>query len=543
MKQTHSFLQGSPEWATHRSKYFNASDASAAMGISRYKSRGKLIQEIATGITVEYDDATLARFSKGHEFEAIARPWAEEIIGTDLYPIVMSNEIDGLSLSASFDGIDMAEEVTWEHKTGNKSLLASLEAGEIPYEYKPQIEQGLLISGAKRCLFMASSGEKETMRFVWYESDPNVRAALIAAWHQFHRDLSEYVPQEADPEVIAAPVAGFGALVMQVEGRVVACNLDAFQAGAQAFLDRLPKADELQSDQDFANAESAVKACAEAEDRIKSALDAAMAQAASIDEVFRAARHISELIRSARLSLDKSVKSRKESIRMEIMQDAQARLAEHVKNLNERIGWYNGCPIISPAAADFASAIKGKKTVASLRDACDTELASAKIATSEIADRIDANKKAMGDHAALFPDFPHVCTKTPEDFANLVAVRVQQHREAEDRRLQERAREEAAKAIQSTPPTPLPESGAPVAAIQPSPQPVADDGARIKLGDINAAIAPLSITADGLAQLGFQHIGTEKAAKLYRASDWPAIREALSDRARTAIINPLRKAA
>jgi len=61
--------------------------------------------------------------------------------------------------------------------------------------------------------------------------------------------------------------------------------------------------------------------------------------------------------------------------------------------------------------------------------------------------------------------------------------------------------------------------------------------------DINAAIAPLSITADGLAQLGFQHIGTEKAAKLYRASDWPAIREALSDRARTAIINPLRKAA
>jgi len=543
MKQTYSFLQGSTEWAAHRSKYFNASDTSAAMGISRYKSRSKLIQEIATGIVVEYDEATLARFEKGHEFEAIARQWAEEIIGTELFPVVISDEIDGLLLSASFDGIDMAEETTWEHKTGNKSLLASLEAGEIPYEYKPQIEQGLLISGAKRCLFMASSGEKETMRFVWYESDPNVRAALIAAWHQFHRDLSEYVPQEADPEVIAAPVAGFGALVMQVEGRVVACNLDAFQAGAQAFLDRLPKADELQSDQDFANAESAVKACAEAEDRIKSALDAAMAQAASIDEVFRAARHISELIRSARLSLDKSVKSRKESIRMEIMQDAQARLAEHVKNLNERIGWYNGCPIISPAAADFASAIKGKKTVASLRDACDTELASAKIATSEIADRIDANKKAMGDHAALFPDFPHVCTKTPEDFANLVAVRVQQHREAEDRRLQERAREEAAKAIQSTPPTPLPESGAPVAAIQPSPQPVADDGARIKLGDINAAIAPLSITADGLAQLGFQHIGTEKAAKLYRASDWPAIREALSDRARTAIINPLRKAA
>ncbi len=535
--------QGSPEWLAARAKHFTASEAPAMMGASKYQRRTELLRQKKTGYTPDVDAAKQRLFDAGHAAEESARPFAEDVLAQDLFPVTCSAEIDGLPLLASLDGITMDEDTVWEHKLWNESLVDQILSKNLEQHYYWQLEHQLLVTGAKRVLFMATSENKEAAEYFFYKSVPERRAQLIAGWKQFAADLAEYVPQEADPEVIAAPVAGFGALVMQVEGRVVACNLDAFQAGAQAFLDRLPKADELQSDQDFANAESAVKACAEAEDRIKSALDAAMAQAASIDEVFRAARHISELIRSARLSLDKSVKSRKESIRMEIMQDAQARLAEHVKNLNERIGWYNGCPIISPAAADFASAIKGKKTVASLRDACDTELARAKIATSEIADRIDANKKAMGDHAALFPDFPHVCTKTPEDFANLVAVRVQQHREAEDRRLQERAREEAAKAIQSTPPTPLPESGAPVAAIQPSPQPVADDGARIKLGDINAAIAPLSITADGLAQLGFQHIGTEKAAKLYRASDWPAIREALSDRARTAIINPLRKAA
>lgn len=535
--------QGSPEWLAARAKHFTASEAPAMMGASKYQRRTELLRQKKTGYTPDVDAAKQRLFDAGHAAEESARPFAEDVLAQELFPVTCSAEIDGLPLLASLDGITMDEDTVWEHKLWNESLVDQILSKNLEQHYYWQLEHQLLVTGAKRVLFMATSENKEAAEYFFYKSVPERRAQLIAGWKQFAADLAEYVPQEADPEVIAAPVAGFGALVMQVEGRVVACNLDAFQAGAQAFLDRLPKADELQSDQDFANAESAVKACAEAEDRIKSALDAAMAQAASIDEVFRAARHISELIRSARLSLDKSVKSRKESIRMEIMQDAQARLAEHVKNLNERIGWYNGCPIISPAAADFASAIKGKKTVASLRDACDTELARAKIATSEIADRIDANKKAMGDHAALFPDFPHVCTKTPEDFANLVAVRVQQHREAEDRRLQERAREEAAKAIQSTPPTPLPESGAPVAAIQPSPQPVADDGARIKLGDINAAIAPLSITADGLAQLGFQHIGTEKAAKLYRASDWPAIREALSDRARTAIINPLRKAA
>jgi hypothetical protein len=57
--------------------------------------------------------------------------------------------------------------------------------------------------------------------------------------------------------------------------------------------------------------------------------------------------------------------------------------------------------------------------------------------------------------------------------------------------------------------------------------PPADTGARVKLGDINAAIAPLSITADGLAALGFAHIATEKAAKLYSLASLPAIYAAM----------------
>ena len=54
-----------------------------------------------------------------------------------------------------------------------------------------------------------------------------------------------------------------------------------------------------------------------------------------------------------------------------------------------------------------------------------------------------------------------------------------------------------------------------------------DDGALIKLGDINARIAPLSITADGLSQLGFAHVATDRSAKLYRQSDFGAIRKAM----------------
>lgn len=59
-------------------------------------------------------------------------------------------------------------------------------------------------------------------------------------------------------------------------------------------------------------------------------------------------------------------------------------------------------------------------------------------------------------------------------------------------------------------------------------EPATDNGPRLKLGDINTLIYPMSISADGLAELGFPHVATEKAAKLYRASDWPAICAALA---------------
>ena len=47
-------------------------------------------------------------------------------------------------------------------------------------------------------------------------------------------------------------------------------------------------------------------------------------------------------------------------------------------------------------------------------------------------------------------------------------------------------------------------------------------------GDINAAIAPLSITADGLATLGIRPVATERSSKLYAAADVPRILSALT---------------
>jgi len=89
---------------------------------------------------------------------------------------------------------------------------------------------------------------------------------------------------------------------------------------------------------------------------------------------------------------------------------------------------------------------------------------------------------------------------------------------------------------------PVAEVVVPVEAVQPAPaaqptlavvqqipastlqQPAANadtEQPQIKLGDINARIAPLSISADGLAQLGFAALPVKGAARMYLQSDLP----------------------
>ena len=61
----------------------------------------------------------------------------------------------------------------------------------------------------------------------------------------------------------------------------------------------------------------------------------------------------------------------------------------------------------------------------------------------------------------------------------------------------------------------------------PAEQAEPDSHPLIDLGEINASIAPISISADGLAQLGFTPAATDKASRLYRAADMPLILDAM----------------
>lgn len=451
----HTVRQNTPEWLELRARHLCASDAPAMLGLSKYKNktRAALLREKATGITPEVSAKTKDVFNAGHAAEAATRSWAETLIGSQMDAVTGSTVIEGLPLLASFDGLNLLETHVWENKLWNKELAAQVTEGVVPDTHWPQLEHQLLVSNAQFLLFTVSDGGDNIVH-TWYESQPDRRAKVIAGWKQFVIDLEAYEHVESKPDAVAASIEDLPALMVQIEGRIVASNLDAFTATARAFLAEIKT--ELHTDQDFSDADKMGKFLKAGEDRLELVKAQALAQTSDIDALFRAIDTIREDMRGKRLWLEKAVKSEKENRKAELARTALDRLKDHLDALDLRIGdtWVTrswGGQSTSVAAME---AIKGLKTLDSMRDKLDAWLAGNKIEASALADRIEANRKTVTD-ITLVPDFAMVCAKAPDDFAALLAFRQQQRAEAESKRQDaERARIEAEVLASATQPQP-----------------------------------------------------------------------------------------
>jgi hypothetical protein len=87
----------------------------------------------------------------------------------------------------------------------------------------------------------------------------------------------------------------------------------------------------------------------------------------------------------------------------------------------------------------FADAIRGLKTLNSMRDKLNAAMADAKINASNTADRVIANRKYLDttEFAHLVPDFDNHSMKDPEDFRAMVVLRAADAAAAEEKREQE----------------------------------------------------------------------------------------------------------
>lgn len=433
-------VQGSELWNEHRRTHRNASDAPAMMGCSPYMTRNELLHALHTGVRPEPDEATQRRFAEGHRTEALARPLAEQILGEDLYAITVAEG----RLSASLDGATLDGQINFEHKRLNAELRAALPSGGanlnygLPLHYRAQLEHQMHCSGAKSTLFMASEwspdGELVDARHCIYKPDHKLRAAVLAGWAQFEQDLADFVPAEAAPVVAAAPQEHLPAVSVQLSGSLaVASNLTLFGEALKAFIARIPK--KPSTDQEFVDTDAACKRLKEAEERLAQAENTALASLADVEAMRRMVANLRELARAARLASEKLVKERKEQIRAEEVARGRTALAQHAAHLAARFS----PPITIMVPADFGGVIKGLKTLDSVRNAIDTELARAKIEANALADRVDANLKliAAADAPHLFPDKAALAINTPDGLIGaVIAQRVAEDKAREEKRLE-----------------------------------------------------------------------------------------------------------
>jgi predicted phage-related endonuclease len=427
----HELIQGSPEWHQFRLDHDGASEAAPMLGLSKNVTRSELLRVKHTGIAKEFSDFVQERIlDHGHEVEALARPIVEELIGEELYPATYSYG----RLSASCDGLTMDGLIAFEHKQWARELAASVARGELPDEHQPQCQQVLLVTGAEQLIFAVSDGTPEHFESMQVLPDKAWQDRIIAGWAQFHEDLKTYTPPEVIPAAVAAPIKALPTVLIKVEGSVaLVSNLDKFGELLREFVARIPEKPE--TDQQFADCKASISALQDAQDALDAAEAHALGQVASFDEMKRTKAVLWELARTTRLAVEKLVVRREREVKENIVAGGKAAYDAHVESLKAET---EGMWIVIPAP-DFATAIKNKRTIASLQNAVDTALANGKIAADASAKLIRANlaclKTDSADYEFLFNDRLALIGKPIDDLRILIKARIDAHKAAEAKRL------------------------------------------------------------------------------------------------------------
>ncbi|MGB0662817.1 MAG: YqaJ viral recombinase family protein [Pontibacterium sp.] len=433
MMKTLELQQGTAEWKAARKNHLTASEASIMMSCSSNVSRNKLLEMKATGTEQEFSDWFQKYvLDKGHEVEAMARPIAEKIIGEELYPIVGLDE--DRNMLASFDGCTMLSNIIWECKQSNAKKIESIKQDEMPMEDYWQVAHQLVVSRAEQCLYMVTDGTEEGTYHRWVSLSTDDEDQLLAGWAQFEADLKDFAPREVKPVLMPAPQQELPTLSVDLVGEVRSSNLIEFKEAATARIQAVKT--ELVTDQDFVDADETIKLFTKTEKRLDVVKEQALAQTASIEELFKTLDEIKSQMRTKRLALNKLTKERKEQIRTQLILSAKKAVSEFMVEHEKQLEALAGFPINLPSAdADFAGAIKGKKTVASLESAIDDALATAKISVtqmaSKVADSIAMYQTEADEFDFLFSDKTTLVLLDASHLRAEVRSRIADYKEAE----------------------------------------------------------------------------------------------------------------
>lgn len=232
-------------------------------------------------------------------------------------------------------------------------------------------------------------------------------------------------------------------LVVEAKGEIVSSNLELFREKVQENLALVNR--NLQTDEDFGQAELDVKGLKFAEEVVKEAKRKALEDAESLNAFFAALDESAEEVRQARLELEKLIKERKEKIKKELVAEA--------------LGAIDCDPSLKPKFNGVIdSEIKGKKSVDSIKKGLSRAVALCNGGIRESREVIALFRAQHGDNSV--PDERNL------EIMNASVVKVELQRRADLKKADEekarlveeaaQARREAQAAREETPEAPAP---------------------------------------------------------------------------------------
>ncbi len=445
--ETLNLIQGSDEWKAVRLNYLTASEAPAMMGNCKHTKRNELLHLKKTGDEKEISDyVERFVFKKGHEAEAAARPILEAQLGEDLYPVTGAKNVEGLMLLASFDGVTIMEDTSFEHKIWNKELPAIVQAQNLTGQHYWQLEHQLLVSEADKAIFVCSDGTTENWVQCEYTSVPERKARLIAGWKQFAKDLAVYEPSGPAQETSKRSANTLPSLLIEFKCSAVSSNLDIYKQAATKYISSIST--ELVTDQQFVDAQENVKLLKSAEDKLKDVKDGILEQSVSINDAVKVIEQIKKEMKDKRLELDGKIQAEKNRRKQLVISKASNDFKLHDSELRKVISPYE----IEFDLPDIEKAIKGKKNLDSIQNAADTAVANAKVAANQKIEQAKANiallNKFAADYKFLFNDFGNHLLSEAIGVEAIIKNRIADYQEEqESRKAEEKVKQEEAPKI------------------------------------------------------------------------------------------------
>ena len=241
-------------------------------------------------------------------------------------------------------------------------------------------------------------------------------------------------------------------LTIEARGEVIASNVDEVREMVRAALCNINR--DLNTDEEFGQAELDVKALKGAEDRFAEAKEKALKDAEALHELFAAIDATVEEIRKPRLELEKLIAKRKEEVKADLIAEAMGKL-ECASRLRQ-----------SAFGKSVAEAIKGKRTLDSMRKALDVTVTVHNGTIRKNRAAIESFAKAHGEDLVM--DGEDLEVKSPDSVEAELRRRFEAKKATEDKKRLEleaaaareaeaKAKAEAEAAKQPVKPAPLPE--------------------------------------------------------------------------------------